>query len=209
MSDCCPYEMDFSEFQEVCELMPKRLLVTGILVKWMQNKFSDEDKIVSEFLKEAIWTSNIETTAILIDTVFRYDPAQTETRPCIAVKPGTITVVRRGIDDRMMVNQPNPNCDTNEIKPTKYNTFLQGSATLFCIAGNSAEVEILSDEVLKEMIQFGPTARKEFGFMRFVAHELGEPSILEEATENFVVPVVVSYVMQDIWQICPTEFAEE
>jgi hypothetical protein len=44
--------------------------------------------------------------------------------------------------------------------------------------------------------------------MRFQLSDVGEPSILEEATENFVVPVVVSYGAQDVWEVCPPGLQE-
>jgi hypothetical protein len=84
----------------------------------------------------------------------------------------------------------------------------QGSHTVFVIGGESAEVELLAGEVYREMVGFGPVVRQQFNFLRFVVTEIGEVSLLEEAAEHFVVPVVVSYGAQDTWQICPPSLQE-
>jgi hypothetical protein len=198
---CCNIEIDFSNLAELCTLMPRRLLVTGILIQWMRAHFTSSQNIENPLLREALWTDDIATTNITIDSVFKYNAAQTETRPGIFVKPGNWKVVRYGIDDRKMMTFP-----CNDIK--MYNTMYQGSHTLFCIAGESAEAEILASEVYRELVEFGPAARTFFNFLRFVVTDIGEPAILEEATENFVVPVVVSYGAQDVWQICPPHCIE-
>jgi hypothetical protein len=182
--------------------MPKPLLMTGILVKWLQSHFSDpshiEDKV---WLADKIWTPD-QDTAILIESVFRWKPELTEKRPGIVVKRSGWRVQRVGIDDRKMVGSKDGTCCQERVE--EYTTFLQGSHVVFCLAGESAEVEILATEVYRELIQFGPVARRMFNFLRLVVSDIGEPAILEEATENFVVPIVVSYVAQDIWRICPS-----
>jgi hypothetical protein len=83
-----------------------------------------------------------------------------------------------------------------------------GSHVIYCIAGESAEIEILATEVYKDLMMFSSTIRRLFGFLRFVVSDIGEPAILEEATENFVVPVTVTYGMQDMWRVCTPECFE-
>jgi hypothetical protein len=194
---CCPIEIDFTKLSDLCELMPRPLLITGILVQWMRQHFTDPKNIENPLLKHSIWSSELSETRIAIDSIFKWDPAHTEARPGIFVKRGPWKVLRYGIDDRKMVGVNDARC-TRE-----YNAMCQGSHTLFCIAGESGEVELLAAEIYRELMEFGPVARKLFGFLRFTVTDVGEPSILEEATENFVVPVVVSYGVQDVWTVCP------
>lgn len=199
---CCPIEIDFSSLAELCHLMPRPQLVTGILVQWMRLHFFSAANIEHPMLREALWTNDLTTTKIAIDSVFKWDPAHTEARPGIFIKRGAWKILRYGIDDRKMVGVNAGDCTR------QYNCMSQGSHTLFCIAGESAETEILATEVYRELMEFGVVARDVFGFLRFVVSDIGEPSILEEATENFVVPVVVSYGAQDVWTICPPSLQE-
>jgi hypothetical protein len=199
----CDIEVDFSLLSSLCNLVPRPLLITGILVQWMRLHFTEQANIENPFLHEALWTEDLETSGIVIDSVFKWNPAQTEKRPSIVVKRGPWKVLRYGIDDRKMVGATPKSVGGACCKPCRcHNTMYQGSHTLFCIAGESAEVEILAAEVYRELVQFGPVAREVFNLLKFVVSDIGEPAILEEATENFVVPIVVSYGAQDVWQIC-------
>lgn len=201
-AQCCGTTADFSDMADICPAMPRRLLVSGLLIDWMRMHFGDEDKIESPLLRQATYSSDIADTNIAIDMVSKYRPALSEKRPGVFVKAGPWKVVRHGIDDRKMGNSRAPiQCEFN--RTTFYNTFFQGSHTLFCVAGEDAEVEILAAEVYRELMQFGPVVRRLFNFLRFVVSDIGEPALLEESTENFVVPVVVSYGLQDMWAICP------
>jgi hypothetical protein len=190
-------EVDWSEIANLCAIMPRRLLVTGILVQWLRNHFTDANNIETPILRHDLWTPDIATTGITIDSVYKWQPSHTEARPGIFIKPGPWKVLRYGIDDRKMGGTRNcAGC-------SQHNAMYQGSHTLFCIAGESAEVELLGAEVYRELMEFGPAARKVFGFLRFQVTDIGEPSILEEANQNFVVPIVVSYGAQDVWNLNP------
>jgi hypothetical protein len=180
--------------------MPRRLLVTGILVQWMRGHFTYPRNIENSFLKSVLWTPEDSTSAITIESAFKWDPSKVEARPAIIIKPGPWKIVRYGIDDRKMVGTK---MQYPRTELTNYNAMCQGSHTLFCIAGESAEVEILASEVYHELMEFGPAARRVFNFLRFIVSDIGEPAVLEEATQNFVVPVVVSYGAQDVWRGCP------
>jgi hypothetical protein len=183
---CCDIQIDLTDLTELCTLMPRRLLVTGMLIQFLRRKFSKKISISNPLLHETIWDEDMEFTKIVIDGVFKWEPAQTEARPGLFIKPGAWRVQRYGIEDRKM-----PGCSS-------FNCMTVGSHVIYCIAGESAEIEILATEVYKDLMMFSSTIRRLFGFLRFVVSDIGEPAILEEATENFVVPVTVTYGMQDM-----------
>lgn len=190
---CCDIQLDLSNLSDLCTLMPRRLLVTGILIQVLRRKFSKKVGITNPLLHATLWSDEISDTKIVIDSVFKWNPAQTETRPGIFIKPGAWRVQSMGIEDRKMPGGHG------------FNSITVGSHTVFCVAGESAEVEILSTEVYKDLMMFSSTIRRMFGFLRFKVADIGEPAILEEATENFVVPITVSYGVQDIWRVCTPE----
>lgn len=189
-------KIDFTDLANLCCQMPQRLLVTGILVQWLQWHFTDPINIDNQFLQDDLWTNDITTTKIVIDSVYKYNPAETEERPGIFIAPGAWKILQRGIDNRKMMTY-GPQSDV----PAIYNTYYQGSHTVFCIGGESAEVEILANEVYHELMEFAPIARKIFQFLRIVVSDVGEISILEEDKQHFVVPIVISYSGQDVWEI--------
>jgi hypothetical protein len=53
------------------------------------------------------------------------------------------------------------------------------------------------------MMQFGPVIRDELDLKRFVVVSVGSLFELEESKENFGVPVTVSYVADESWQLVP------
>ncbi len=199
----CDVEVDFSSLSDLCGLMPRRLLVTGILTQWLRYHFTYPDNIENPFLKEALWDAELSETKIMIDSVFKFNAAATEFRPGIFIKPGPWKILRYGIDDRKMVGTRRTDECSDRHRVTNYNAMVQGSHTVFCVAGESGEVEILAAEVYRELMSFGPIARRKFNFLRFVVSDIGEPSLIEEATENFVVPIIVSYGASESWRICP------
>lgn len=198
----CDIPLDLTSLADLCPLMPRPQLITGIVVQWMRLHFSDATHIENPLLKDYIWTSDNATSKLAIESVFKWNPAMTEQRPGIFLKRGPWKVLNAGIDNRKMAGT------FDWPYPRQYNVFYQGSHTVFCVGGESAEVELLAAEVYRELVGFGPVVRKQFNFLRFVVTEIGEVSLLEESAEHFVVPVVVSYGAQDTWQICPPSLQE-
>lgn len=190
-------EFPMDRYSSLCQLMPRPQLVTGLLVQWMRLHFSEAPNIEDPDLRETLWALDITTTGIVIDSVYRWNPQQTEQRPGIFVKRGPWKILRYGIDDRKMIGYGAPSGNQT------YNNFTQGSHVLFCVANKPAEAELLGAEVYRELMMFGPMARRFFNFLRFVVTDVGELSLLEECAEHFVVPITVSYGAQDVWELAP------
>lgn len=202
-TSACDITIDWSDLSVYCSSMPKPLLVTGLLIQWLRLHFSNPGNLENPLLVDQIWDQEVSKTGIVIDSVYRWNPALTEKRPGIFVKRGPWKFLTVGIDNRHMpvANQP-CRIDTHTV-------IMQGSHTIFCIGGEAAEAEILATETYRELMSFGPAARKTFNFLRFVISDLGDINILEEATENFVIPIVISYGIQEKWQICPPAYQQQ
>lgn len=189
-------EIRFESLSSLISLMPRPQLVTGMMVSWLQQHFSQSPNIEDPLLQQTLWAADIAATQLVIESVYRWQPAITEGRPGIFVKRGPWRVLRLGIDDRKMGNMP--------ISGNRhYISFIQGSHTLFCIAGSPAEAESVATETYREMLEFGPLFRRTFNFLKFQVIEVGEVSLIEEARENFVVPITIGYATQEAWQIAP------
>lgn len=187
-------EARFETAASICALMPRPQVVQGLLVSWMRNHFSAAPNIEDSTLGNTLWAADVSKTGIAIDSVYRWQPALTEMRPGIFVKRNGWRILHLGIDDRKMgVTPPSGN--------PQYAAYIQGAHSLFCVAGAPAECEILGAEVYRELLEFGPKIREAFGFMRFQVMEVGEVSILEEARQNFVLPISVAYAAEETWEI--------
>jgi hypothetical protein len=178
----------------LCSLLPRPLLLTGIFREILAQHFGSAQNIEHPELIERVWRPDV-TTGILIEAVHRDLPDLTEKRPAILVKRNSFRNVREGIAD---LNQ-GPIADRTGRQ--HYTTFWVGSHTFFCIARNGGEAELLATEVYRELHHFHPVIRNTALLLTFRVSEVGEIGQLEEARENYVVPVTVAYAWQDMWTL--------
>lgn len=190
-------ELDLLAFaarlQEVCSGGWRLRTLTGFFCLWLQEHFRTADRIGDELLKRRVWTAG-DDSSILIESATRWRPNMTEKRPGLIIKRNSQKVLRQIIADRMMgfgAGSPGG----------KHVTWLTGSHTVFCIAGEGGEAELLAYEVLDELIGFSALLRGPLGFVKLLVSEAGDLGILEEASQNFVVPITVSYVYEHGWTL--------
>ena len=169
--------------------------MTGFLREWFKYHFSNPDFVENKELRGKLW-KEVDSSNILIESITKYKPTLVEKRPAVIIKRNEWQVQRAGIDDRLQGG-------VSLTGERYYSTFLTGSHTLFCIAGHGTEAEILGGEVYRELLQFGPIIRQELDMMRFVLVGVGALFELEEASENYAVPVTVSYAAEEKWLLQP------
>jgi len=183
-----------THFSAICSLMPRALLLTGVFRDLLTRHFSSRDYIETPELQRLIWQRG-EQTNILIEVIHRWVPVLTEKRAAVIIKRNTYANRRLGIGDRLQMPLADMSGDPH------YSTFWVGSHTLFCLGGSGAQAELLATEVQREMTGFGPVIQRTLRLHRFSVTEVGAIAELEEATENFVVPVTVGYAYEQNWLI--------
>lgn len=181
---------------EWCSLGPRAMLITGMLRSWLTMHFSKAGRIEHPQLRSRLWSA-MPDSPILIESITRWKPEETEKRPAVIIKRNDAAVEPRGIDNKLMGG------GLDLTGSEHYATFVRGSHTLFCLAGQAQEAEILGGEVYREFMQFGPQLREVLGLMRFGVAGLGGPAEVEECDEHYVVPVTVGYVFEEKWRLIP------
>jgi hypothetical protein len=193
MSD--PQSHDPERVSSWCSIAPRPHLMTGFFREWFINHFSKAENIEAKELRGKLWKA-IPSTDLVVESITQWRPDLTQKRLAIIIKRNDWQIQRVGIDDRLQ--------GSDNINGTvEYSTLISGSHTLFCLAGKGTEAEILAAEVYREMIQFGPVIRQEMGLQRFMVVSVGALFELEESKENYGVPVTVSYVTSESWQLVP------
>ncbi len=81
--------------------------------------------------------------------------------------------------------------------------YWKGTHTIFALGNEGAEALILATEVMKVMLWFEEEISKQLELQRFVPLRRGKVSALKEATENYVVPSSVAYVVPEFWYLQP------
>ena len=172
-----------------------------MLRQLLMQHFADKHNLEEQALRAAdadlhdfLWRAD-NTTGITIDSVTRWDPGLVEQRPAIMIKRNSWQNVRMGIGDRHMGIGGTNGQD-------RYSTFMAGSHTLFCIATEGAETELLAAEVYRTLITFSPEILKSMHLHRFTVMEVSSLSKLQEATDrHYVAAVTVAYAHEESWQL--------
>jgi hypothetical protein len=167
--------------------------MTGVLRDILMRHFVGGN-VEEPDLRQLVWRAG-ETTDILIESVHRWRPELTEHRPAILIKRNTLQNQRRGIGDMQQGNLP------DQFGHEHYATFWVGSHTLFCVGGSGAQAELLATEVQRHLTEFARPFAFSLGIHRFQVTQIGAVAELEEAKENWVVPVTVGYGYDERWKL--------
>jgi hypothetical protein len=184
-------ELRIEHFSSPCSFGLTPILMTGFLIQWLGEHFSRRQNIEHPELRDILWRANTRN-GILIASITDWDPNAVENRPAVIIKRNAWQSERLAIDDRMT-----PTGDGYE----HHCMLMRGSHTVFCLAGEGGEVEVLGAEVFRELLEFGPLIRRTLDLKRFSVPELGPVHELQEATENYAVPITVAYVSGLTWSI--------
>jgi len=184
-------EQRIEHFSTPCSFGLTPLLMTGFLIQWLGNHFSQRPNIEHPDLRDLLWRANTRN-GILIASITNWNPKAVEKRPAVIIKRNAWQPERLGIDDRLT-----PTGDGYE----HYSILMRGSHTIFCVAGEGGEVEILGAEVFRELLMFASLIRRTLDLKKFSVGELGPVHELQEATENYAVPITVAYASGLVWSI--------
>ena len=179
----------------VCATLGRLQVLTGVFRDLLTKSFSHADWIENPQLKQLLWRSNT-STRILVEAHYRWTPEQAKQRCAVIIKRNAYAAEYKGLGGSM-----GQGGTVDEYGDPHYEIFWVGSHTLFCIGGTGAEAEILATEVQRQLTQFAPVIQRSLGLMRLRAAQLNEISRLEEAPENFLVPVTFSVAYAERWTI--------
>lgn len=174
--------------------MPPEVM-TDFLVAFLRAHFADPANIEDATLRQLVWADD-PGSPIGIESVDRWDPRLVELRPGLIVKDHGWRPQRISINDQFVGGMAPDGSDEHAI-------LFNSSNTVFCIGEEPKAAKRLSTEVTRELVKFAPLIRRELGLVRFVVVERGDCSILEESSQNYVVPVVVAYQSGEQWRITP------
>jgi hypothetical protein len=199
--DTCKTQSPYFETDSLCENGWQPLYLTGLLRDILIRHFSAADNLRAEDLKQFIWKEGADS-GILIESVYRWRSDLVGKRPALLVKRNAYRQRRLGINDEVMgVGLDETLYENERGAHSLYTVHWVGSHTIFCIHGTGASCEILASEVVDQFTVFSPAIRQTLELDEFQVTEVGEISELEEATENYVIPVTVGWVYNKTWQL--------
>jgi len=175
----------------------KPYVLTGYVRQLLLRHFGKGDQILEPNLRSLIWSKVNTTTEIEIETVTRWKPSSTETRPALIIKRNDITTKRIAINDQQ---QGLPWDGTSH---TSYSLLVEGSHTVFCISTRPMVAEILGVEILELLTTSASMIREDLQLLRVAPVGAGSVSELQELPKNYVVPVSVAWVYSLNWRQIP------
>jgi hypothetical protein len=175
----------------LCSKGWRPILITGLVRDLLARHFAEQANIEETDLAQYFWT-NDDKTNIMIESITRWKGDLVEKRPACIIKRNAYQNIRWGISDFVQLTAKGH---------VHFCTGFAGSHTIFCIHGTGAGAEILSTEVAREIHQFHPVITQYLGLLRWTVTEVGPVAVVEEARQNFVVPVTVGWAYEDNWLI--------
>lgn len=183
----------------LCEQGWQPLLITGFFRDFLVRQWSDAQNIVAPELKQYLWKEDPDS-GILIETVHRFRGDIVEKRPAIMIKRNSYRNLPMGFSHQIMGGGLAA-YQNEKGAISHYATHFVGSHTLFCIHQTGASTEMLATEVQGQLIEFSPIVRKALELRQFNVAEVGAIQELEESTENYVIPITVSWAYQHTWEL--------
>jgi len=183
----------------LCSFGMRPHLMTGFLRQLFIQHFADPNNLEdatlrAKFAEDGGWNKDARQTGILIESVTKWEPKATGLRPAIIIKRNAWRWERTVIGNKI----------TGANFPTGFGMFTGmwlGSHTIFALHREGAEAEILAAEVSRIVTFFGPLIRDSLKLHRFEPVDIGAVAQIEEATENFAVPVSVAYAAEEVWEL--------
>jgi len=208
-ADIQPTLVDLDEFSSLCSTGHTPNIITGALLRFIQEHFSDPSKIESPALRDNIWRDNPSDTTegippkgILIAPSYKWDPVDFQRRIAIYVGRNQMTIQRYGFNDGLQVGLGRDSAGEVMTDEGAYHVVgVQGSHTLYCIGRAGAEVEVMGTELFREVTHFSPVLRRDLQLKRLVVSEISPISKLDEYDQHFVVTVAVGWFYFEKWRL--------
>jgi hypothetical protein len=186
------------------------MLITGILIQLLRQEFSGGN-MKEEKLDGCVWVPSTNDplqedparSTILIESVYRWDARTTGQRPAILVRRNDQTPKKIGIGGNRVLTMGVPSPLEMRDWSDEYATPMSGSHTIFAIAKEAGQAEVLAQECGEHLRQFGPVFEREFGFLEFNLSQMGAVAQLRESDEHFAVPLGLEYAYYDRWKLIP------
>ena len=206
-----PTLVDFEEWSSLCSTGHTPNIITGAILRFLQEHFSRESNIENDVLKQKIFTpqpadttEGLVPTGILIDPIYKWNTESFAQRLAIYVKRNGIRIERYGINDGMTTGLGRD--DEGNVKTYEGDNHVVGalgSHSIFCIGRSGAEAEVLGSEVFREIQHFAPVLRRDLKVRKLAVTEVTEIQQLAEHDQHFVVAVILAWGYFEKWRLVP------
>ena len=183
----------------LCSYGVTPLVMTGALRQVLIQRFSDARNILNASVRERIERDGVwregSNTGIVIESLHRWRPELTESRPALIIKEGAWNWRRVGIGDQTGEDYRSGR--------RYFGGYWEGSHVVFALLREGAEVQALATEAMKCFLWFEEEIQTQLELQRFIPVSIGEVAALKESREHYVVPITLAYTVPEFWYIQP------
>ena len=168
--------------------------VVQMVVQWLRQHFADPANILIEEIRNLVWREGLNSS-LPIDAAARFKPQNAMQRPAIYVRRGECAPAERTLGNNSLMG------GCSKCGGRNHQVTYTCPIVCFCVGGESAEDELLADEVVSELSGFAlDVAIALDGLVRITLPSYGAPVLLPESTETFAVPVTFSVSYRREWR---------
>lgn len=190
-----PSAVDSTSFDSICRAIDsygmRPYMMTGILRHVLISHFNSANRVEEQSLRSLLWR-DAPDSPILIESVFRWKPAEANKRPACLIRRNGFQQQKLGIGN---IAGNTPQMDL------KYAVNWTGSHTVFCLGGSYLQAELLAMEVQRELTEFGPLIQRTLGLLKFEVVEVGAAAEVEESAEHYGVPITIGWAYSESWAL--------
>ena len=144
-----------------------------------------------------VWSDDPATSTLVIESVTRFNEAETERRPAILVKRNSCSYERIGLTSGQVMG------NTSLDGTRQHSRFVTGSHSIFTLSTQPKESELLAMEVSEQLGHFNQEIRRAMCLFRFDVADVSATSRLREAKHLFATAITVGYVGQESYIVYP------
>jgi hypothetical protein len=187
----------------LCSYGMRPHVMTGFLRQLFIGHFSDPENIEEPKLRKQVaellnWRPEGGAPnygPVAVESITRWTPQTADKRPAVIIKRNSWKWQKLGIGDVSGSNYVDGS--------VSYTGMWDGSHTIFCMAPNGVETELLTIELVKLLVRFSPWIREQLSLMRFTVAEVGGVGEVQEVIQGYAVPVTVAYAAEESWSLQP------
>ncbi len=189
---------NLQDLRPLCAAGLSPSIVTGVIMQLLARHFASPGLIMTENLKQYVFTGDPATNKIRITTNTRFDPKSAGLFPALVIKRGGLKTDRKVMGDRLPVSQ-----DEQDAGVSSYVRFHEGSHQVYVIAESDGEAEDLALECFDYLTFLSPVMVDLFPFHDFQVASIGPLGVLEAMGNQIGIQIQLDYVYEYAWSVQP------
>jgi hypothetical protein len=183
----------------LCSLQLTQQLMSGVIREILLQCFADTNNLENPLLREYLQREGIQQDnqprGLVIDTLDRWRPEETEARPALLITEHDWNWSRVGVGNRAGVE-----LDTG--RESFYGQWV-GAHTVFAVGKEGAETRNWRDAAANFLVKFFAVIRDSLDLVRLEPVSLGKLQAVKGSREHYAAAYTMAYTVDASWDITP------